>query len=357
MITLQKIKPEDKLLFVLARQEFLHTHQKKVLDICSSEDIRWDIVYSTAKLHGVAPLIYSNLRRCIHMNIRIPQNIINQFKLYSFRNVVMEKHRTEKIMEVLSLLNKKSIDVMLIKGIALDVLVYDHPWFTIKNDVDLLLRPKREEVADKDRIEIRNLIKGRGFECDYFRHHDIDLGFLPINFLQIWNEAVKIKFKGYDVFVMSPEDMLIASCINSCRKRFFRLKNLCDIAEVINKYSDLEWEAVVTKSKEYHCNNIIYTALLVTRMTLGCEFPERVINDLTVNSVKSVIIRYIIHNLNQHVSLSSLYPFSLGNPLERKFNLSLVLPYATYNWRQVLFKMINSWKTIPKIRQLFCKIL
>lgn len=33
MITLQKIKPEDKLLFVLVRQKFLHTHQKKVLDI------------------------------------------------------------------------------------------------------------------------------------------------------------------------------------------------------------------------------------------------------------------------------------------------------------------------------------
>ena len=62
MITLQKIKPEDKLLFVLARQEFLNTHQKKVLDICSSEEIIWDIVYSTAKPHGVVPLIYSNLQ-------------------------------------------------------------------------------------------------------------------------------------------------------------------------------------------------------------------------------------------------------------------------------------------------------
>ena len=350
MITLQKIKPEDKLLFVLARQEFLHTHQKKVLDICSSEDIRWDIVYSTAKLHGVAPLIYSNLRRCIHMNIRIPQNIINQFKLYSFRNVVMEKHRTEKIMEVLSLLNKKSIDVMLIKGIALDVLVYDHPWFTIKNDVDLLLRPKREEVADKDILEIWNLIKSRGVECGYFEHHDIDLGFLPINFLQIWNEAVKIKFKGYDVFVMSPEDMLITSCINSCRKRFFRLKNLCDIAEIINKYKGLKWEGVAAKSKEYHCNNIIYTALLVTRMTLGCEFPEKVLDDLAVTPVRSAVIHYIIRYLNQHMPLSCLYPFSLENPLEKKINLSVVLPYATYSWRQVLFKMRNSWKAIPKIR-------
>src|SRR3990172_12092962 len=197
MITLQKMKPEDKLLFVLARQEFLHTHQKTVLDICSAEEIRWDIVYSTAKLHGVAPLIYSNLRQCNSVELGIPQDIMEQFKLYSYRNVVMEKCKTEKLMEVLSLLNRKCIDVMFIKGVALDVLVYDHPWFTIKNDVDLLLRPKREEVADRDRIEIWNFIKGRGFECDYFGHHDITSdGFLPINFQKIWNEAVKIKFKG-----------------------------------------------------------------------------------------------------------------------------------------------------------------
>ena len=102
MITLQKIKPEDKLLFVLARQKFLHTHQKTVLDICSSEEIGWDIVYSTAKLHGVELLIYSNLQQCNSVELGIPQDIMEQFKLYSYRNIVTVKHRSEIRAEALS---------------------------------------------------------------------------------------------------------------------------------------------------------------------------------------------------------------------------------------------------------------
>jgi hypothetical protein len=89
---------------------------------------------------------------------------------------------------------------------------------------------------------------------------------------------------------------------------------------------------------------------LVTKMTLGCEFPEKVLDDLAVTPVRSAIIHHIIRYPNQHMPLSCLYPFSLENPKERKVNLSLVLPYATYSWRQVLFKMRNSWKAIQKIR-------
>ena len=229
---------------------------------------------------------------------------------------------------------------MLIKGIALDVLVYNYPWFTVQNDIDLILRAKIEEIDVKDRKEIWAFSRGRGFECDYFTHHDIDLlGSLPINFQRIWNDATKIKLRGYDVFVMSPEDMLIAACINSCRKRFFRLKNLCDIAEIIDKYSGLKWDEVIGKSKEYHCNNIVYTALLITKQTLGCEFPEKVFDNLAVIPLRTAIIHYVIRYLNQRMSLFSLYPFSIENPLYRKLGLSLILPYATYEWYQLWRKM------------------
>jgi hypothetical protein len=270
------MRPEDKLLFAFTRQSFLDAHQKTVLDICNHEKIRWDVVYSTAVQHGVAPLIYSNLLQCPTTKLIIPKNIMGQFRLCSHRNVVIKKMRAKKITEVLSFFNRKSIDVMLIKGAAMDVLVYDRPWYTIWGDVDLIVRNRREEVTNKDNSEIWALLHGlRCFEHDYFKHHDVDMnGVLPINFQRIWDDATKIKYKGRDVFVMSPEDMLISACIQSCRRRFFRLKNLCDIAEIINKYSDIKWRKLTRNTREYHCNNIVYTALLVTKMTLGCELSE-----------------------------------------------------------------------------------
>ncbi|MBM2833370.1 MAG: hypothetical protein HW406_531 [Candidatus Brocadiaceae bacterium] len=327
MVTLEKMNPEDKLLFALTRQRFLQVHQKTVFEICNNNEIKWDVVFSTARVHGVAPLIYSNLCQCAKANLRIPQDIMEQFKLYFYRNILTVKQKTELLLKVLSFFKRKSIDIMLIKGVALDVLVYDYPWLTVQNDYDIILKWRIEDVSKRDMADILNMRIPHLNNC------------LPVNFSRIWSEAVKINFLGQDVFVMSPEDLLIAACINSCRKRFFRLKNLCDIAEIINKYNGLKWEEVTKKSKEYQCNIIVYTALLITKAALGCEFPERVLVDLSVNQARCKIIHLLIHYLNQQMSLSSLYPFLEENPYMRKFNSSLILPYVTYNWHNLYHKL------------------
>jgi len=74
------MKPEDKLLFICTRQNFLDIHRQEVLDLCIREKIDWNRVYATAKLHGVAPLIYLNLQKCAGTGISVPPDIANKFK-------------------------------------------------------------------------------------------------------------------------------------------------------------------------------------------------------------------------------------------------------------------------------------
>lgn len=178
------MRPEDKLLFACSRQNFLSTHRETVLDIGNKEKICWDVVYSAAMLHGVASLIYANLLKCIaNANLRMPQDIIDKFKLCVATNIVRKDRRAEKIVEVLSFFKRKSIDVMLIKGAALDILVYDQPWYMISSDVDLIVRRRREDMAKEDKKEIASLLHNLSIECEYFRHHDVDMDrVLPINF-------------------------------------------------------------------------------------------------------------------------------------------------------------------------------
>jgi hypothetical protein len=79
--------------------------------------------------------------------------------------------------------------------------------------------------------------------------------------IDVWSKTKETTFQGQKVLVMSPEDMLLAACINSCRKRFFRLKSLCDIAEIINYFKELDWEVFIHNGRY-----IVYTSLLVTSM-------------------------------------------------------------------------------------------
>ena len=149
---------------------------------------------------------------------------------------------------------------------------------------------------------------------------------------------------------MSPEDMLISLCINSCRKRYFRLKALCDIAETINTCCNLDWSKFITKTTAYDCRAIVYTALRVTQITLGCEIPGDLFDKLKVDPIKLELIHYLSHRLSLS-AFASLY--SGKNFLGRHINYSLVLPYVTFRgyqvWRRILFASLFTENGMPRL--------
>ena len=333
------ISPEDELLLACTRQSFEEPHRQTVRRLCQREAIEWEVVYSTADLHGVAPLVYTNLQRCPTQDLGVPAHIVNRFRLCLARNMLVKDKMASNLANALAFFAERSIDVMLIKGGALDILVYDHPYYTTLNDIDLVLRVRHDEVTQQERREVMRLLHGSGLEYDYYEHHDVVMnGALPVDFRHIWDNAAKISFEDRDVFVMSPEDMLISLCINSCRKRFFRLKSLCDIAETC-KHSGLRWTNLIDKAKAYDCQNIVYTALLTTFMTLGCEIPDEVLIDLGVGPIRA----RVIHFLSQRSSLSAFSSMCTGREvLGRKVDCSLMLPYATFRSYQVWRRITNT---------------
>jgi hypothetical protein len=349
--------PEDRLLFACARQHLQPAHRQIVADICRSETIKWDVLCSTAETHSVAPLIYANLRQC---GADVPAAVAARFRFCTACNLAAKEDKAKKLAELVSFFDSKSIDVMLVKGVALDVLVYEQTWYITSNDADIVMRMRVEDQTNQEEREILSRMCRRGWipldetkpaaralreiwsqicrhsdwlECNYFEHHDVTMtDVLPVDFQRIWTDAVRVEFRGQSVFVMSPEDLLIATCINSCRKRFFRLKAVCDIAEIVRKYSDLRWDALVQKARDYDCSLIVYAALFVAQTTVGCELPEGLLTELKVHPVRAAVIRYLSERTALN-SLSSLY--SGKNLFGKKIGSSLLLPYATCRWYQM----------------------
>lgn len=334
------MQPEEKLLLLCTQIPFPATSQQMVRDLCRQREIHWDVVYTTAEQHGVAPLIYLNLQQCDLVELGAPPEVISCFK-QSFRHTVANKNYiADKLIEILTYFNQRSIAVMLIKGAALDAVVYDQPWYTAFNDVDLVLKLHDADISAQNDTEITTFFnRVPGFEYEYFRHHDITMnGVLPVNFERIWDEATKIEYREREAWVMSPEDMLISVCINSCRKRFFRLKALADISAVIHAYPDLDWPKLVWKAKAYDCTPVVYTALLVAKMTIGCQLPEKVLDHLEVNPLRAKIIQF----LSQRISLAAFASLQSGKKLlGRRMDWSLLLLYATFRgyqiWRRIMF--------------------
>lgn len=337
--------PEDKLLFLLTRQDFQAAHRQAALDICRQYPLNWTAVFETANLHGVAPLVYVNLRQFPALPNGIPPNVAARFRRRLMHNMADSQRLAQNLSRAVAFFAARSIPVMLIKGMALDLLVYHQPYYTVLNDADLVLGVERSRIPPRQLAEFAAFFHQTGLEYDFFEHHDVTMnGVLPVDFRQIWADAVKAGFNGQSVRVMCPEDMLISLCINSCRKRYFRLKALCDIAETISHYPALNWPKLAAKARAYDCRAIVYAALFITRLTTGCNLPPGFLAALQVNPVQAAVIRGLARQMSLRAFASlqnrpGLFGKSVG--------LSLVLPYATLRGYQMWRRMVFAYRTRP----------
>ena len=335
------MNPEDQVLFASTRQDFQDAYKEKVLHLSHKYALSWKLIFSKAERHGVVSLVYLNLCQNPDLELDIPRTIVDFYRLYTVRNTVRKEQRAQSLQAVLEYFDERSIDVLLIKGGVLDILIYDHPTFSTISDIDLVLRPSREKFTQPQLTQIMQDLHGSGIEYDFHAHHDMTInGMLPIDFERIWQDAKRTVYRDLPVWIMDNEDMLISLCINSCRKRYFRLKSLLDIAETIRKIKDLSWDLLAEKSRAYDCNNIVYAALAVTNQTLGCELPPGVLEKLRVKPLRAAVIERIIHYMIQYGSLPE-EPISGRYIFGRRIHSSLLLPYATYRFYQVRHKLIK----------------
>jgi len=303
------MRKEDKILLAGARQDF-----QGEVDL----DVDWELVFKLAVDHGIAPIIYENIVRGTGLEIE------KKFSLAAAHNAIDKERRGRVLGDALAYFAGKSVEVMLIKGAALDVLVYERPYLTVSKDIDIILSKK---------VEVPHF---PGIEYDFYHHHDTDInGALPVDFDRIWRDSLPIIYREHPARVMCPEDMLISLCINSCRKRFFRLKSLMDIRETSLRLP-INWDKLMFNAKAYDCLPIVYTAMRVTERTLGFSVPKIKLG------IRKPLIDLMINVLMRR-PLSS-YPFSGPNVMGRQINFASILPYMNYRGYQI-------WRKAQEIRE------
>lgn len=312
----------------------------------------WNIVYTLAQQHGVAPMIHAVFQQNVPPHPSVPPEIRERFEQAYMHNVIVKSQAARQLERILAFFAQRDVRLMLIKGAACDLQVYAQPWYTT-HDVDLVIGARRGALSREDRDAIRTFFSPlRGFEYDFYEHHDVTMNqTLAVDFGQIWSDARSVIFQGHPVWVMCPEDMLLAACINSCRKRYFRLKSLLDIAGIVGAHPTLDWTTFVQKARAYDCHMIAYTALFIARNLLNVRLPAMPLDKLCTGSAR----RAWIHLLSQRMSLSAFSSIHTGGLLNlggRSIAPSLLLHYSTLHWgqiyRKVLFAVRHDREGMPR---------
>lgn len=329
--------PEDELLVTCVRAGFGQAERARVVEICRGNGIRWERVFATARLHGVAPLVYRNLVRIDPADLGVVNGALDRFRRRFGENLMIKQQHRERLWDLLAFFNAHRLDVMLIKGAGMDLFGNGSGRYAESQDVDLIVRAHSEDLSEQLLSKLRGLSRRFPLEYDFYGHHDLDLnGALLIDWDQVWADSVPVRYVGRDFLIMSPEDALIAACINASRKRYFNLKALCAIDSQLRHRKALEWDRLVEKARAYQVTGIAYAALVVADKVMSSPMPSDVAAMLGVAGLRAAALDL----LTSRRSFSSFGTMYSGLELAgRRVNSSLLLPYATYRGDQILRKL------------------
>ncbi len=211
---------------------------------------------------------------------------------------------------VVDALHAQQIDVIVLKGPCLTATVYRSMSDRSTGDVDLLVRWKDLNAAGRT-LGTLGYLPSERYQVDdrldpYLAKHlprFCKSGATPvevhwtigttdrIDVDGLWTRAVTERIADRDVLVLSPEDFVVHLCGHAGHVHGFECgaRPLCDIAATIRRSPNLDWSAVVSRSRAWgwaHANALI---LQLTKELVGGDVPDHVLTDLCPDAVPATL--------------------------------------------------------------------
>ncbi len=231
---------------------------------------------------------------------RSPAGLIEAWKQRAAVNTLAKNRQAGIVRDVVAFFSQRGSRVMLLKGVALDAVVYDNLWRTQSGDADLLVDTPFDALTTDDAARLGDLIRGHGVELNFRRHHDVDMnGVLFVDYARMWSDARAISYRGEPAFVPSPEDMLLTACINLCRKRYRSLKGMVAVHDVIRAFPTLDWDTLLRSAQACGATRILYASLTLIAEGLGSDTLSGVSSHVQVGPPRRALIRFLCRALGR----------------------------------------------------------
>ena len=251
---------------------------------------QWRMVADLAQQHGVAVLLYHNLKP---LGLALPNEVAEELKQNYRQNALRNFRLYQRLGELLRLLQAKSIAVLVLKGAYLAEAVYDNIGLRTMGDVDLLV--KKEDLL---RVEEELLALGCMPE-EYSRvitqddHHfpyklpgdnlpvEVHWAILDsiysshIDMDGLWSRAQPVTLAQSPALALSLEDLLLFLCIHIAKHvSVMRIRMLCDVGEVVRRFgAELDWEEMGTRTRQWAKVRAVYLVLQLAQELLGVAVP------------------------------------------------------------------------------------
>ncbi|MBU7583271.1 MAG: nucleotidyltransferase family protein [Nostoc sp. TH1S01] len=322
------LTPEIELLICCCRTYCDEKNSIKIKNLLQ-EKINWTYLIEIAGYHKVLPLLFINLSN--YESQFIPTNIFKSLQNYHYLNTRRNLLIASKLINILNIFAEHKIPVIPFKGPVLASTAYGDISRRAFGDLDLL-------VHSENFIKTKQVLMSKGFEPysdssereaaylkslnnqeqeAYLRSHwelhlvnrneqvtlDVHQGVLskkfsvPYSSQWIWEDTKLIPFIGKQILSFSPENLIIILCSQGGKDCWLWLNRICDLAEVLRAYSDVNWEKIWQLTIQLKMTRMLLLGLSIAHNVLDAELPEFILQKIEGNQLVKKLTAEIITQL------------------------------------------------------------
>ncbi len=274
------------------------------IDSLLSESIEWNYLLKMASWHGILGLLSRTLAK---VPDKVPDSVRRFLaeceSLITRRNLLL----SSELLRISEALTDCGVRHLVYKGMVLSEYLYGSIALRTSSDIDLLVRPEDriaaiaclEQLGFSETYGLSPYRKAAairfGFEHTFVRDGvNIDLHWHLVQQYAwnmstgtIWNNTVPFTFLGRTVQIFSPEFTLASLSVHSAQHEWAHLKMFADIARLISRNTDLNWDAIEAFVPDTHSKRSLKVALKLVHTNLNVTLPPDVLK--RIDADKDVI--------------------------------------------------------------------
>jgi hypothetical protein len=306
------LSSEDKLLLYCSRVEMDEKIKHKVNEILD-EVLNWNYIVECSVRQGISPLFYWNLKK-VNNGKDVPSEVVKSLEKMYYDNLARNMLLYNELNKILKALKNACIDVIVLKGAFLAEEIYKNIGLRPMSDIDLLIKKKDLEKAEKELAKLTYFATTMIFPTKLHEKYQIELAnellpfvhetkkividihwdILPlqisynVDINKFWENAKSVKIAGTEAMTFAPEDILQHLCLHLDKHFNYivappakPLRDYCDIAEITKHYKEtIDWKYFLKKSKSYRIEKPIFQGLYIANKYFGALIPENVLSEL-----------------------------------------------------------------------------
>lgn len=253
--------------------------------------LNWDVLLELADEHSVQGVLANRLEEAAFLGVPndAREKLLGRMRAQHLFTLSM----SAELFRILQDFSRLQIETILVKGPLVSLLAYGDPAVRSYVDLDLLLRHRDILSATRRMLELgfeaevaESAIQAGKIPGEYlFRRpgtqrivelhteHTFRYYPKPMRIEDLFARRRVVPLDGQNMPALSLEDEFVLNCIHGAKHFWERLMWVSDVAAVVAKHPEMDWEKARRAAAEVGAERMLCVGLLLAELVCGVKSP------------------------------------------------------------------------------------